>query len=84
MPNLLYFASLRETLDSDKEQLDLPENVTNISQLKSLLAERGGMWAGSFTNDTSLLVSINQQMANDQSEIKNADEIAFFPPVTGG
>ena len=84
MSNLLYFASLRETLDSDKEQLDLPDNVTNIAELKNLLAARGGMWAGSFTNTTSLLVSVNQQMANDESEIKNSDEIAFFPPVTGG
>ncbi len=84
MANLLYFASLRETLDSAKEQLDLPENVTTIAELKKLLAERGAIWKGSFSNDTSLLVSINQQMGNDQSEIKNADEIAFFPPVTGG
>lgn len=84
MANLLYFASLRETLDSDREQLDLPETVTNISELKSLLAQRGGPWSASFTANTSLLVSVNQQMATDQSAIKNADEIAFFPPVTGG
>jgi len=84
MSNLLYFASLREALDSDKEQLDLPGNVTTIADLKSLLAGRGGLWAGSFTNSTSLLVSVNQQMADDQSKICNADEIAFFPPVTGG
>jgi len=84
MANLLYFASLRETLNSDKEQLDLPENVSNVAALKKLLAGRGGIWLGSFTGNTPLLVSVNQQMADDQSEIKNADEIAFFPPVTGG
>ncbi len=84
MANLLYFASLRETLDSDKEQLELPENVSKIGRLKNLLAERGGSWSAAFTSNTSLLVSVNQQMANDQTEISNADEIAFFPPVTGG
>ena len=84
MANLLYFASLRETLDAGKEQLDLPDSVTNITELKNLLAQRGGCWAGSFTGNTSLLVSINQQMANEDSEIENSDEIAFFPPVTGG
>ena len=84
MANVLYFASLRETLDLGREQLDLPENVTNIFELKNMLAQRGGSWSAAFTNTTSLLVSINQQMANDQSDISNADEIAFFPPVTGG
>ncbi len=84
MANLLYFASLRETLDSANEQLDLPGDVTTISALKNLLAKRGALWKSSFSNDTSLLVSVNQQMANDQSEITNTDEIAFFPPVTGG
>ena len=84
MANLLYFASLRETLGSAKEQLELPQNVTDVAGLKSLLAERDGLWATSFTADTSLLVSVNQQMANDQSEINDSDEIAFFPPVTGG
>ncbi|MCP4077763.1 MAG: molybdopterin converting factor subunit 1 [Gammaproteobacteria bacterium] len=84
MANLLYFASLRETLDSDKEQLDLPDNISNISDLKNLLAERGGSWSAAFTSNTSLLVSVNQQMADDQATIQNSDEIAFFPPVTGG
>ncbi len=84
MADLLYFASLRETLGCGKEQLDLPENVSSISALKKLLAQRGESWAESFTGNTSLLVSVNQQMANDQSSIENGDEIAFFPPVTGG
>ena len=84
MSNLLYFASLRETLGSAKEQLDLPETVTSVAELKGMLSDRSAIWKASFSNDTSLLVSVNQQMANDQTEIKNADEIAFFPPVTGG
>lgn len=84
MANLLYFASLREALDSDKEQLTLPENIGTIAQLKDFLAQRGGQWAASFTADTALLVSVNQQMANETSVINDGDEIAFFPPVTGG
>lgn len=84
MANLLYFASLRETLDASKEQFNLPESVSTVSELKNLLAERGDAWSASFSDNTNLLVSVNQQMANEQSEIKNSDEIAFFPPVTGG
>lgn len=84
MFDLLYFASLRETLDADKEQLNAPQNITRIYELKKYLSARGGLWADTFTANTALLVSVNQQMANDQSEIKDGDEIAFFPPVTGG
>ncbi len=84
MVDILYFASLRETLGIAKEQLELPDNVTSISNLKSLLAQRGEKWSDSFTGNSTLLVSVNQQMADDLSSIKHNDEIAFFPPVTGG
>lgn len=84
MLDLLYFASLRESLNSEKEQLDLPGNITRIDLLKNHLAQRGGSWAEIFTDNTALLVSVNQQMANDDSDIKDGDEVAFFPPVTGG
>ena len=84
MIDLLYFASLKEVLGTAGEQMELPQDIHSINQLKSLLAERGGNWEHAFINNTSLLVSINQQMANDQSPIKSGDEIAFFPPVTGG
>ena len=84
MAQLLYFASLRETLEADQEQLELPHNITSIGSLKQLLAQRGGAWEQAFNHDMSLLVSINQQMASDDSVIVENDEIAFCPPVTGG
>jgi molybdopterin synthase sulfur carrier subunit len=84
MARLLYFASLREKINSEQELLELPQNVIRVDQLKDLLAQRGGRWSEAFSSGSGLLVSVNQQMANDQSSIQNADEIAFFPPVTGG
>lgn len=85
MLNLLYFASLREQLSTAQEQLEQEQNITNISTLKQMLAKRGGIWKATFEgSDIPLLVSINQQMADDHSNIKDGDEIAFFPPVTGG
>ncbi|MBC8508854.1 MAG: molybdopterin converting factor subunit 1 [Chloroflexi bacterium] len=84
MAKLLYFASLRERLDCEQEQLDLPQEVVTVADLKSLLAVRDSRWNEAFSSDSRLLVSVNQQMANAQSAIKNDDEIAFFPPVTGG
>ena len=83
MAKLLFFASLRERLGCDSEQLDLPPDICTISELKSLLTLRGDHWAEAF-NSSSLLVSVDQQMANAQSIINNDAEIAFFPPVTGG
>ena len=84
MVNLLYFASLREALDTDREQLELGEDIRTIEQLKAVLIQRGGSWATAFTSDLGLLVSVNQQMADEQTPIQDGDEIAFFPPVTGG
>ncbi len=84
MAKLLYFASLREALDKDSEQLSLPADITTVAQLKDFLATRGAQWQAAFTEDAVLLVSVNQQMAQADSAISDADEIAFFPPVTGG
>jgi molybdopterin synthase sulfur carrier subunit len=82
--NLLYFASLKEKLGCGKEQLELSDEIKTVEDLKVLLSQRGASWSESFKSDHSLLVSINQQMANELSNIKNDDEVAFFPPVTGG
>ncbi len=84
MADLLYFASLRERLGAGKEQLTLPENVRSIRELKNHLSSRGDIWADTFTDNSEVLVSVNQQMADNLSSIQDDDEIAFFPPVTGG
>jgi sulfur-carrier protein len=84
MVNILYFASLREALDTGQENLELDNQIECVADLKRLLIERGGQWQQAFTQQQSLLVSVNQQMANDDTLIRDNDEIAFFPPVTGG
>ncbi len=84
MAKLLYFASLREALGCDHEQLSLSADIQTVDRLKDLLAARGEPWTTAFTADAALLVSVNQQMAQADSAISDDDEIAFFPPVTGG
>jgi len=80
---ILYFASLREAVGQSSESLDLPEGLSSVGGLRRHLAERGGHWAEAF-GQGRLLASVNQQMAEDDHPVADGDEIAFFPPVTGG
>lgn len=83
MLKILYFASLRETLGQSAESLDLPSGVNDVGGLLGLLMARGGDWAklGSVKN---LRYAVNQDMARLDTPLKSGDEVAFFPPVTGG
>lgn len=81
---ILYFASFRESLGLDFETLQLDDDVKTIVNLRALLESRKGAWGQIFNDKANVLVSINQNMTNDQAELSDQDEIAFFPPVTGG
>jgi sulfur-carrier protein len=82
MIKLLFFAQLREKLECS--QLDYPLTVAmTITDLKKLLASKGGQWRQVFT-DQQVLTAVNQIMGNDDSLVADGDEVAFFPPVTGG
>ena len=82
MIELKYFAALRDQLDSDGEQLAASEAGT-VAELRELLAERGGSWAEQLLDGRNL-AAVNQQMANADTPFADGDEVAFFPPVTGG
>ena len=82
---VLYFASIREKLGRDAEELDLPAGVATIAGLRSHLRARGGAWADALAEGKLLRAAVNQDMAAQPSAaIKAGDEVAFFPPVTGG
>lgn len=83
MATLVYFASIREALGCDCEQLTLPRGVDTVRGLVSELSKREGSWAEVLSSPI-LLVAINQQMSALDDGISDTDEIAFFPPVTGG
>ena len=84
MADILYFARLAESLDMKSEELDLSANCKTVTDLVALLRARGEPFDSEFNGETRLLVAINQEMSMPDAEISNADEIAFFPPVTGG
>ncbi len=81
---ILYFARLREALGRASEELELPIGVTTVAGLRNHLIDRGGEWAGALREGKALRVAVNQEIAESATPLKSGDEIAFFPPVTGG
>jgi len=80
---LLYFASLRESLGQSGECLELPDGVVTVGALRTLLAGRGETWSR-LAPGHNVRAAVNQAMAGDEAAICAGDEVAFFPPVTGG
>jgi molybdopterin synthase sulfur carrier subunit len=83
MVRLRYFASLRERLDIDDEAVTLPDDVNTVAGLQRWLQDRGEPWTGALA-DSRLLVAVNHELAQRAAGIRDGDEIAWFPPVTGG
>ena len=84
MVTVIYFARLREALGRNSEQLALPGDVRDLSALRRLLMNRGGVWSAELADSKPVRAAVNQDMAHGDTHIKDGDEIAFFPPVTGG
>ena len=80
----LYFASLRESLGCSREELALPSGNATVSALVEELRRRGSRWTEAFAPGRTWRVAVNQKMANLATPVKPGDEVAFFPPVTGG
>jgi sulfur-carrier protein len=84
MIDILYFARLRESLGRPHEQLDLCEGMTSVADLLAHLRTRGEPWATTLGEGESVLTAVNQEIARPDTPIRDGDEIAIFPPVTGG
>jgi molybdopterin synthase sulfur carrier subunit len=81
---VIYFARLREALGKASEQIALPAGVGDLESLRELLRKRGGAWAEELADERPVRASVNQDMARGNTAVSDGDEIAFFPPVTGG
>lgn len=79
---LRFFASLREKL-GEGEALTLPEGSTVAAAREALLA-RGGIHAEALARGRAVRAALNQKMCAESAELAGGDELAFFPPVTGG
>ncbi len=81
---VLYFARIKEAVNYSTEDIDLPVDVSTVMALKNYLALRGDIWANLFNGKQVVRAAINHTLVDDLSTINAGDEVAFFPPVTGG
>ena len=81
---VLYFARLRERLGVAEEVVELPDGMGMVAMLLDVLRVRGGVWAEELAAGKNFRVAVNQDMAGMEAPIEDGDEVAIFPPVTGG
>lgn len=80
---ILYFAALRDAVGFSDESMALPSGVGTIGELQCFLADRGGDWAV-LSPGRNVRAARNQRMVQSGETVAPGDEVAFFPPVTGG
>jgi sulfur-carrier protein len=84
MIKILYFARIKEALGLGQEAVALPADVSDVITLTTWLRQRGERWQSELAPGKALRVAVNQAMVGMDAAIKDGDEIAYFPPVTGG
>ncbi len=82
--HLRFFASIRESLVLAHDDVDQPEQIKTIDDLRSHLIARGHPWSEVLAKDKVLRCALNQQMVSVDTALVDGAEVAFFPPVTGG
>jgi molybdopterin synthase sulfur carrier subunit len=81
---LLYFAWVREQTGIREETIELPQEIATISDLMTWLKARGPEFAAAFAESDVIRAAVDQTHVNHDARVAGANEIAFFPPVTGG
>lgn len=81
---LVYLARLRDAFGTASERIALPQGVETASQLRDWLARRGGVWAAELAAGRAVRIAVNHDVAQPSTPVRPGDEVALFPPVTGG
>ncbi len=81
---LLYFARLREAFGLDRETLALDTPTPTLADLLAALRARGGVWSEELAEGRAYRMAVNQDIAGQETPLSERDEVAIFPPVTGG
>ncbi len=84
MINIKYFARLSEALNVKSEEVEFSEQNNTVESLIESLVGRGEPWKTEFSIENKVLVAVNHELSDRQATLKQGDEVAFFPPVTGG
>ena len=75
---------MREVLGIDREEIDVESDIKTLAELVAFLKLRGSQWQSIFDMSSSYRMAVNQELAEASDKINANDEIAFFPPITGG
>jgi sulfur-carrier protein len=81
---LLYFAWLRARVGCAEEEIPLPSQVQDVAGLLDWLQSRGGRYADALRDLSVVRVAVNQDYVGREHPLQEGDEVAIFPPVTGG
>ena len=81
---VVYLARLREVLGVAAEEVEPPPGLGSVRALRAWLAARGGAWATELAPGRGLRIAVNHDLAGPDTPIRAGDEVALFPPVTGG
>ena len=81
---ILYFAWLRERIGVGEEEITLPQSVNTAKDLVDWLVKRGPSYSAAFEDLSIVRIAVNMEFSDLNHIITNEDEVAFFPPVTGG
>ena len=81
---ILYFSWIKDKLGKSHEEMQLNENIKTVNDLITLLKKNNENYEDVFKDTSSIKVSINMETARFEDSIHDNDEVAFFPPMTGG
>jgi molybdopterin synthase sulfur carrier subunit len=79
-----YFASVREALGKADEQLEFPDDIVNVGGLMKYLGAVNPAFQSLIASENKILVAVNQIVVDRNYVLSKNDEVAFFPPMTGG
>ena len=79
-----YFSWIKEHIGKSEEQIDLPDHIKNVNELIKYLNEIDEKYNLIFDKKELIKIAVNKTYSSFDTNINDNDEIAFFPPVTGG